>query len=283
MPALTWLDLLWPLGVAVFVWWFSTGVVLMLDGLPRSTFGRSRAAATLLGLAALVCLSRTADHATVAGAYAAFLCALLVWAWIELAFLTGWVTGPNKQAAPPNAQGWQRFSQAVASIAWHELMIAALAVLVIAYTWNKPNPVGGWTMLLLWVMRTSAKLNLFLGVRNLSEAFLPPHLAYLASHFRRRRMNLLFPVVVTAGTAVVVLLVQAALPDSVPPHRSVGLVLMAALMTLALLEHWLMVLPVPSTWLWHWALHKPQQPSAHSHAASPATHSVARPDWAHTP
>ena len=30
-------------------------------------------------------------------------------------------------------------------------------------------------------MRTSAKLNLFLGVRNLSEEFLPPHLAYLAA------------------------------------------------------------------------------------------------------
>jgi putative photosynthetic complex assembly protein 2 len=284
MSALPWLDWLWPLGVAVFVWWFSTGVVLLLDGLPHNTFGRSRAGATLLGLAALVCLSRTADHATVAGTYAAFLCALLVWAWIELAFLTGWVTGPNKQAARPGSEGWSRFSQAFGSVAWHELMIAALTLVVLALTWSQPNPVGGWTMLLLWVMRSSAKLNLFLGVRNLSEEFLPPHLAYLATHFRRRRMNLLFPFVVTAGTAAVAMLILAAWPDAVPEHRSVGLMLMAALLTLALLEHWLMVLPVPATWLWRWALRRPATtPVQGASTPHPAPPDVARSKLAPNP
>ena len=49
-------------------------------------------------------------------------------------------------------------------------------------------------------MRESAKLNLFLGVRNLSEEFLPAHLAYLQSYFRRRSMNMLFPFSVTVST-----------------------------------------------------------------------------------
>ncbi len=37
---------------------------------------------------------------------------------------------------------------------------------------------------MLWAMRQSAKLNLFLGVRNLSDELLPPHLRYLADVLR---------------------------------------------------------------------------------------------------
>jgi putative photosynthetic complex assembly protein 2 len=252
-----WLEMLWPLGVAVFVWWFSTGVVLMLDGLPRRTFRLSLGAGVVVALAAMVCLSRTAQHATVAGAYAAFLCALLVWGWIELSFLTGWITGPSKRPMSTGARGWSRVMQAVDAIAHHELLIAVLAVAIVALTWHQPNPVGAWTFLVLWVMRTSAKLNLFLGVRNLSEEFLPEHLRYLGSYFRRRRMNLLFPFTVTAASIVAGLLVSAALADGIPEHRQVGLLLTAALLGLAILEHWFMVLPVPASWLWKWAIRHP--------------------------
>jgi putative photosynthetic complex assembly protein 2 len=269
-----WIELLWPLGVAVFVWWFSTGIVLLLDGLPQQTFRRSMVLTSAVGVAALVCLSRTAGHDDVAGAYAAFLCALLVWAWIELSFLTGWVTGPNKQRARPGSAPWSRFSQAVSAIAWHELAIAGLGLIVIAFTWNAPNPVGGWTFLVLWVMRTSAKLNLFLGVRNLSEEFLPPHLAYLGSHFRRRRMNLLFPIVVTAASVVAVLLVEAALQPGITTHRMVSLLLVSALLALGILEHWFMVLPIPSSWLWRWAIRHPTNVTG---AASSATGTASPP------
>lgn len=256
MQALSLFDLLWPLGVAVFVWWLSTGLVLLLDGLPRRTFRMSMGGLTLLGLAAMVCLTRTAQHATVAGAYAAFLCALLVWAWIELSFLTGWITGPSRQGARPGARGLERFSQAMAAIAWHELAIALLAISVLALTWNAPNPVAAWTFLVLWVMRTSAKLNLFLGVRNTNEDWLPPHLAYLATFFRRRPMNALFPVVVSAATVVLGWLVDQALKPGLSAHLTVGLLLTAALLGLAVLEHWLLVLPLPSSWLWRWALRR---------------------------
>ncbi len=254
MQALSMLDLLWPLGLAVFVWWLSTGVVLLLDGLPRRTFRMSLGGLTLLGLAAMVCLTRTAQHATVTSACAAFLCALLVWAWIELSFLTGWITGPSKQAARPGARGVARFSQAVSAIAWHELAIALLAISVFALTWDAPNPVAAWTFLVLWVMRTSAKLNLFLGVRNTNEDWLPPHLAYLGSYFRRRPFNALFPLSVSGGTVGVGWLLHEALQPGLPAHLSTGLLLTAALLGLAVLEHWLLVLPLPSTWLWRWAM-----------------------------
>jgi len=43
-----------PVLFAVFVWWFSTGIVLLLDGLPRTTFRWSHLLSTLLGLGAFV-------------------------------------------------------------------------------------------------------------------------------------------------------------------------------------------------------------------------------------
>jgi putative photosynthetic complex assembly protein 2 len=62
-------------------------------------------------------------HAT-GGAYCAFTCALLVWGWHELSFLTGWITGPRRAPARP-ARGLARFVQAVQAILWHELAILA--------------------------------------------------------------------------------------------------------------------------------------------------------------
>ena len=50
-----------------------------------------------------------------------------------------------------------------------------------------------WTFMPLWLMRTSAKLNVFLGGINLGEEFLPPHLRYLLSFMARRPMNVLMP------------------------------------------------------------------------------------------
>lgn len=247
--------LLLPAVFAIFIWWFSTGVILLLDNLPRTTFRWSIVLSSLLAGSALLGLAHTAGQTTEAGAYCAFTCALLVWGWHELTFLTGWLTGPRKIASPAGLTGWPRFSQAVAAILWHEIGILAMGAAIVAITWNAPNQVGTWTFAVLWTMRTSAKLNLFLGVRNLSEEFLPPHLKYLQSFFRRRKMNLLFPLSVTAATAVAAMMVAAAL--RAPAAEAVGLVLVTTMLALAILEHWLLVLPLPSTALWRWAMRQP--------------------------
>ena len=60
-----------------------------------------------------------------AGAYIAFLSALAIWGWIELAFLSGIITGPNRAPCPPGAPGWDRFWRAVGTIAWHEVALIA--------------------------------------------------------------------------------------------------------------------------------------------------------------
>ena len=131
--------------------------------------------------------------------YAAFTYAVFVWGWHEMAFFMGFITGPRRTACPAGAAGWRRFGLAVQACIDHELAILATGVAVLWATWHAPNQVGLWTFLALWGMRLSAKLNVFLGVLNLGEAFLPAHLAYLLSYMRRRRMNALMPVSLAGG------------------------------------------------------------------------------------
>lgn len=238
----------------LLLWWGSTGLILLLDGLPRRTFRWSMLGATLLALAAAWGLAATSGQATVAGAYIAFTCSLVVWGWHEASFLLGYVTGPRKTPCPAGCGGWRHFGHAAATVIHHELAIAATAIALAALTWGEPNRVGTWTFMVLWWMRLSAKLNVYFGVPNLSEEFLPEHLAYLKSFFGRKPMNLLFPVSVTAGTVATVLLVMAALAPGTTAFEAVGLTLLATLLALAVLEHWFLVLPVPDAALWSWGL-----------------------------
>jgi putative photosynthetic complex assembly protein 2 len=243
-----------PVLYALLVWWFATGVVLLLDGLPKRTFRWSLLGATVLLCAALYGLWWSAADASVLGAYCAFSCSIVVWGWQELSFLTGYVTGPRRHGCREGCTGWHHFGHAVQAILYHEFAILMLAILVAAATWGEPNQVGMWTFAILWIMRISAKFNLFLGVRNTGSEFLPPHLAYLESYFRRRPMNWLFPFVITAASMVFVLLVRSAMLPDTGNFERVGTTLLAALLGLAILEHWFLVLPLPVAALWSFSL-----------------------------
>ncbi len=247
------LQLIVPVLFAVFIWWFSTGVVLLLNGMPRTTFRWSVLISSALALTALYALQQTASTLNVVNAYCAFTCALLVWGWHELTFLTGWLTGPRQQACTAD-RGWPRFTQAVAAILWHELAILASGIVLTAITWNAPNQIGLWTFLVLWVMRTSAKLNLFFGVRNLSEEFLPAHLTYMGSYFRRRAMNLFLPISIVLSAVALVFIAQHAMNFDTSAAEAIGLILVGSMLAMAILEHFLLVLPLPSTALWRWAM-----------------------------
>ena len=257
-------ELILPALYAMFIWWFTTGLIVWLDGLHASTYRWSMAGATLVGVAALYALSRTAGDTSVAGAYCAFTSAVLVWGWIEVAFLLGYVTGPRREASPQGASDYQRFGHAVGAILHHELFILAAGAAVVALTWEAPNQTGTWTFLILWAMRLSAKLNLFLGVRNRGEDFLPEKMRHIDSYFARRPINLLFPVAVTASTALAaVLWAHAAMPHTNAFDVAKN-VLAATLLSLAILEHWFMVLPLSSTALWKWAMRNRRKPEATS-------------------
>ncbi len=249
------MEFLLPPLVAMFIWWFGTGLVMLLDGQPRATYRVSIGISTVIAAGALVCIARSVDNTTTAGAYAAFTCAVLVWGWHELTFLTGWLTGPRKSACSDPARGTTRFVEAVRVILWHEAALLAMLATIVALTWGGSNPVAAWTFGLLWVMRLSAKLNLFLGVRNLGEEFLPLHLKYLRSYFVQRRMNALLPFTVVGGSLLALALVLQAI-DSDGGAR-VGALLVASMAALAVAEHLMLVLPLPPTALWRWALRQP--------------------------
>jgi putative photosynthetic complex assembly protein 2 len=240
--------------VTVLGWWSLTGLLLLLDGRPARTFPATMAAASIVLAGALALLAETRLDTSVSAAYLSVAGGVLLWGWVETSFLLGFVTGPRRHACPAGCAGWRHFGHAVEAILYHELAILAGAATVVVIAWGRPNAFGADAYLLLWAMRTSAKLNLFLGVPNVGEQYLPAHLRYLASFFRRRRMNLLFPLSVTAPVPVVVLLVARAAAPAAAGFEGTGCTLLATLLGLGILEHWFLVLPLPSEALWRFGL-----------------------------
>lgn len=245
-------SIVFAVGFVLLSWWFSTGLILVLNGLPRSTFPYSLGATSALALSGLAALVLGSRSTTPAAAYVGFCGALAMWAWHELTFLLGIITGPRKTPCPPDAQGWKRFRYATEVVIHHQLALAGSVVLVVLLTWHQPNQVGAQTLLVLWVMRLSAELNVFLGVRNLTEEFVPMRLRYMLSYFRRRRLNALMPLSVFAGSAAVIWLARQA--AVAPAFMAIAQTLVAAILALAVIEHIFLALPVPDAVLWRWAV-----------------------------
>jgi putative photosynthetic complex assembly protein 2 len=242
----------------LLIWWFSTGLILFLDGLPKRTFRWSMMAATsVLGVAVYGLVTSSSDT-TATGAYTAFTCGVLIWGWLEMSFYMGYVTGPRTHHCHHGCSGWKHFGHAIQASLYHELAVLGLAALVAAITWHSPNQFGLWTFVVLWWMHQSARLNVFLGVSNLNAEFLPEHLGYLRSFFRSRPMNHLFPFSVTLSTIAAVLLAQQAMANAADPFRVTGYILVTTMMILAILEHWFLVVPISAArvWntLWNWSL-----------------------------
>lgn len=238
----------------VFVWWFTTGVILILNGLPKKSYPLTLAAMSALGLAAGWGLVVMGDVPTVAGAYVGFVCGIVLWGWHEFAFLTGFLAGPRRTPCPEGATGWRRVRFATEAILWHELAIVATVAVLLWLTWGDANQVGLATFVTLWIMRMSAKLNVFLGARNLAEEFLPDHLAYMATYFRRAPMNPLFPVSVLLGTLAIAFVLKGALLPGASGFAVASHILVGTLVALAVIEHWFLVIPYEATKLWKWGL-----------------------------
>jgi putative photosynthetic complex assembly protein 2 len=247
------MSFLLPMAFALFLWWFSTGLIFYLDQLPVRTFKWTMAGATAVLAAALYTIWATANDQSAFAVYAAFTAGLLAWGWQEASLYTGFVTGPRKHACRTGCGGWRHFGHAIAVNLWHEIAIVLVALIIAALTWDTANQWGLWVYLLLWAMHLSARLNVFLGVRNVSEEFVPPHMEVLKSFLTRKPMNLLFPFSITAATVGTLLLFQQAL-SAAAPETQAGYSLLAALAGLAVLEHWLLMLPLPVEKLWRWSL-----------------------------
>ncbi len=247
------MDYAFAIAYALLLWWFSTGLIFYLDQLPVRTFKWSMAGATAILLASFTVMWTTAGETDVASVYAAFTCGVLAWGWQEISLYTGYVTGPRKVRCAPGCSGWRHFGHAIGVNLWHELAIIAAAILIAGLVWDAPNQWALWTYLLLWAMHLSARLNVFLGVRNVSEEFVPPHMEVLKSFLTKKPMNLLFPFSVTLATAGTVALGHAAYLAE-DAGMQAGFTLLTALGALAVLEHWLLMLPLPVEKLFRWSL-----------------------------
>lgn len=233
---------------ALLLWWFSTGIILYLVGLSPRSYRWTVAAAALLCALALWVLAQGARD-TAADAYVAFACVLGVWGFVETTFLTGYVTGSRKTACPPASRGWQRVRYAIETIIYHELLLIT-AGLSIAVVTAGQDRFALALFAILWIMRLSSKLNLFLGVPTLNAELLPPHLAHLRSYFTRKKMNPLLPVSVTGSAVVTGLLIDRAFANGADDYSVTAYVLLASLLALALLEHLFMLIPIPITGMW---------------------------------
>ena len=241
---------------ALFVWWFSTGAILMAVKRADRVGGNAHLNATLLGLPLLALgwfgLVQSAGNESVSGVYMGFLSALAIWGWVELAFLCGVVTGPNMKPCPEGIPPWERFLRAWGTIAYSEMILLASLISIMAVSWGAANNFGMWTFIILFFARISAKLNVYLGVPNINVEFLPKPMAHLASHFRIGPMNWFFPIGVTLLSLAFACWLERVYAVPAGSGAHVGFALLAALTGLAILEHWVMVLPIPDAKLWRW-------------------------------
>ena len=248
----------WTAGlIAVFVWWFSTGVLLWRVRFADNAGGDAHFRSVIYGLpmlfAGVVGLHVSLTDTSVTGVYVAFLSALGIWGWIELAFLSGVITGPSTKVCPPDTALWDRFQRAFGTVAYHETLLFAALMLIAYASYDMPNHFTALTFAVLFFARVSAKLNLFLGVPRINVEFLPRPLAHLSSHFRTAKMSLFFPIAVTALTFAAGCWTERAI-SAATDARQIGFVLLSALTLLALLEHWFMVLRLPDQKLWRWMM-----------------------------
>jgi len=261
-------------GYTLFLWWLSTGIILYLDRLSPSTYRWSLLGATAILIPAVVGLSATrAGSEGASDAVCAFSCALVIWGWHEMSFLMGHITGPRTEDCPVNARGSERFLLAAKTLIYHEAAVAVTIAAVAWLTWGHTNQIGLETLMLLWGMRLSTKLNLFLGVPRHHEDMLPDHLAFLKSYFRHSSMNWLFPISITGGTVLTGMLLQAAWWPTTSAFASTGYALLGTLSALGTIEHWFLVVPLPDEALWAWA-----KPRAASRKGAKPERTLPHPD-----
>ena len=144
-------------------------------------------------------------------------------------------------------RAWYAFQ----TINYHELTLLVLGLILFLINLESVNQTGFWTYVILWGMRQSTKVNIYLGVLNFNEAFLPQHLKYLITYFRRRAMNLLMPISILASLLFLIPIWTRAASES-SLYEMTSSVLLGTLLALGLLEHLFLVLPFPNEWLWKW-------------------------------
>ncbi|MEZ4835583.1 MAG: putative photosynthetic complex assembly protein PuhE [Caldilineaceae bacterium] len=256
-----------PLLFVLFLWWFSSGLIMMLYGRSQRTIRWGFGAATVLAILSIGGLVATRHSQDPFSVYLAFACGTVLWGWLIASYYLGFITGPipSLSANDPKVQrwsqlrGWSRFFTALRTCLYHEVASLAVILLVAVLTWSYPNRWGLWTLLSLWIMHSSGKLNVFLGVRNFHVEFLPSDLRYLGALLVRRNINWLFPFSVLGASSVALYFFYQVLAAGPAAEDAIGFFLVGLMISLGVLEHWLLVLPLPVA-LWGWGVRTLPEP-----------------------
>lgn len=253
------LTFLLPMLCAFFLWWFTTGLIMAVYGRSPRTVRVYFIGATFVMLGALAGLVVTRHLTNIGGVYLAISCGVLVWGWHMASYYLGFITGRTPLALQAK-QSWraaptlgQRFRLALQASLDHELLVLGFGLLLAVLTWSAANRWGFWTFLTLWLMHTSAKLNVFFGVRNFRMEFLPAHLHALGRLLSKRPISEFFPLSVGIASSAGALLIYRGFAGDVALTDATGMLLLGTMILLGVLEHWLLVLPVPVT-LWGWGV-----------------------------
>ena len=109
-----------------------------------------------------------------------------------------------------------------------------------------PNPTIQNTLAVLWLMRWSTKLNLFLGVRHFNSQWLPDNMRYITSYLKAGK-NSWFIIFSTIFAAYCTYLLFSFGQLAAEPASALSLFLVGWLAVLAVLEHCFLMMPMGET------------------------------------
>ncbi len=230
------------------IWWISTAIIIYFNFQPVVRFYFFLTSLALGLIWGFLWIKHRNDD-TIKGAYISFTGALFVWGFVEVSFYTGYIVGPYVRPIFAISPSWEAFHQAVHRSIYHEMMIMTLGIAALGIFWKAKNKFGLYTFFVLWFAHQSCKLNVFFGVTNIGQEFIPDTVSDMAPYMTVANMNWLFPFSVTLNTLFVYKFLKRARNPHEPSWRRIGYVLVCMMLMLALLEHWLLVLPLNES-LW---------------------------------
>lgn len=246
--SITWLHLTGAGLFSLASWWVSTAIIIYFNFQPvvrLSFFLTSLALAIISGYL----IFRYRNDESILGAYITFTGALLVWGFVEVSFYTGYIVGPLVRPIFTIGPSWQAMHQAIHRSIYHEMMIMTLGIAMASVFLRSKNRFALYTFFILWFAHQSCKLNIFFGVSNTGSEFIPDTVSDMAQFMTVTNMNWFFPFSITLNTLVAYRLLHRARDKKEASWRRIGYILVGMMALLALVEHWLLVLPLNKS-LW---------------------------------
>ncbi|MDG2459902.1 MAG: putative photosynthetic complex assembly protein PuhE [Luminiphilus sp.] len=238
--------------VALLLWWLMTGLALMSVHQPRALKQPIFLLVTIIAAIAVWGVEANAAQHTTVATVTGFAMGLVIWAWLELSYLMGYITGPVKRPATDDMTWQQRFYNALGTTIYHELLVLGAVGIVCMLGAGLPNPTIQNTLAVLWLMRWSTKLNLFFGVRHFNSQWLPDNMRYITTYLRPGKNSWFIVFSTTFATYCTYLLFSYG-HIAVEPATALSLFLIAWLAVLAVLEHCFLMFPMGESALWRWA------------------------------